>query len=88
MFFVFQNVLGSVVFLLVYKDIQDFYKNVVDDSVDKVNKNFIFVYLDLLKKRLVVEIQVNNFICRIKVDVIFFLDGSVIYNFEVNFKEK
>lgn len=85
MVFVFQNVLGSVVFLLVYRDIQDFYKNVIDDSVDKMSKNFVFFYLDVLKKKLVVEFQVNNFFCRVEVDVIFRVDSSIVYIGEVGY---
>uniref|UniRef100_A0A2K6EE50 Zinc finger protein 217 n=1 Tax=Propithecus coquereli TaxID=379532 RepID=A0A2K6EE50_PROCO len=85
---VFQNVLGSAVLSPAHKDTQDFNKNAADASADKVNRNPAPAYVDVLRKRSVIEPQANNLICKTEEDVAPPLDGSTAQNVDVGPKEK
>ncbi|KAK2090694.1 hypothetical protein P7K49_031951 [Saguinus oedipus] len=79
--------LGSTVLSPAHKDTQDFHKNAADDRADKVNRNPTPAYLDLVRKRSVVEPQANN-LCRSQAEVTPPPDGSATCNLKVSPKEK
>ncbi|XP_049725179.1 zinc finger protein 217 [Elephas maximus indicus] len=84
----YQNVLGSAVLSPAHRDTQDFRKNATDDSADKMNKNPTPAYLDVLKKRPVIEPQADNLLCKPEVDAAPHPDGSATHSMEVSHREK